>query len=450
MNYRTLKRLIAVVIITTLVFQCELYLNASTTSELGKLLNDAIKFFNDANYERSIEKLNDIIGLSGDVVEVEDKTLLGKCHLLLGAIHEGKGDSKIAEENYRKAKEEYGIETIEGVDLIDLPLYKKIVKGEVVPPQGKIEIEGEKGKKRKKKFPWGLVGVGVLALIAVIILFSPTWKEKKKYTLTVTRGEGVDGTPASGATTYNEGSVVNYSYSLQSGFSNLVVRVDGVEVSPSGTITMNRNHTLEATAGANVVSFITDTDEVTIGEGSTASFNLRLSAQPTDDVIVTVGRVDGDSSITVQPGSSSLTFTTSNWNVDQAVTFLAAEDPDDTDGRATIRISANGIPDKDITVIEEDNDKPPAVTITSPNYNEEIVRGVNYEIRVTVKSEVGITRVVFRVDDFKIGEDSSKPYALTWYTQSYVEGQHTIKVTAYDINGKTGEDEVKVKIVSSN
>jgi hypothetical protein len=66
------------------------------------------------------------------------------------------------------------------------------------------------------------------------------------YTLTVTRGEGVDGTPTSGMTTCEEGIAVTYNYSLQSVYKNLVVTLDGEAVSASGTITMNRNHTLNS------------------------------------------------------------------------------------------------------------------------------------------------------------------------------------------------------------
>ena len=70
------------------------------------------------------------------------------------------------------------------------------------------------------------------------------------YTLDVTKGAGVNGTPDSGSTTYNEGETVNYSYSLKSGYSNLVVKLDGNTAAASGTITMDSDHTLTATATA--------------------------------------------------------------------------------------------------------------------------------------------------------------------------------------------------------
>jgi Lectin C-type domain len=69
-----------------------------------------------------------------------------------------------------------------------------------------------------------------------------------KHTLTVTKGLGVKGTPESGIYTYSEGSVIPYNYSPQSGYKDLVVKLDGVMVAASGSITMNSNHTLEIPA----------------------------------------------------------------------------------------------------------------------------------------------------------------------------------------------------------
>ena len=70
---------------------------------------------------------------------------------------------------------------------------------------------------------------------------------------------------------------------------------------------------------------------------------------------VTVARVSGDTDITVQSGAR-LTFTTANWNVYQPVTLAAGNDVDATNGTATIRVSASGIPNKDVTATEADDD----------------------------------------------------------------------------------------------
>ena len=126
-----------------------------------------------------------------------------------------------------------------------------------------------------------------------------------------------------------------------------VIRISATGI-PSKDITASEedNDTLQ---------FVTNVDTVSVPEGGTAQFQVRLSAQPSGDVSVTVARVSGDTDITVQSGAA-LTFTPANWNTNQAVTLAAAEDVDIANGTAVIRLSATGIPSRDITATEQDND----------------------------------------------------------------------------------------------
>jgi len=86
-------------------------------------------------------------------------------------------------------------------------------------------------------------------------------------TLTVTVSEGVTGTPATGSYTYNIGDTVNYSYSIQEGYSDLKVLLDNAEVAASGTITISGNHTLQAYTAGNGKFTLT----VTVGTGVTGT-----------------------------------------------------------------------------------------------------------------------------------------------------------------------------------
>jgi len=101
-------------------------------------------------------------------------------------------------------------------------------------------------KKKKKKFPFLLVALGAAAAGLIIYFLVKKSKKKKDYTLTVTRGEGVDGSPESGQYSYKEGTTVNYQYQLQAGYADLQVMLDGAIAPTSGTIVMDRNHTLTA------------------------------------------------------------------------------------------------------------------------------------------------------------------------------------------------------------
>jgi hypothetical protein len=347
-NYRQIKKIISMVVMAAFLTHMNICLLAQSEGEIVKQFQSAKERYLNGQYVNAKTRIERIINI---IIEkaIPRSDILGGCYLLLGAIYEKEDKNILAQENYQKAKEIYGILLVVGVNLDPLPLYRKIVKGEIEPPPGMIKKEGEK---KKKKFPWLLV-VGGAAAVGVVVYFL-LLKPKKK-TLTVNLGEGAAGEPAPGTYEYKKGEVVGYNYRLQDGYSQLSVLRDGVETSPQGTVTMDRNHRLSATATPNVVNFITDRDRADVSEGSTAAFNVKLSAQPRSEINVTVSHVDGDGDISVLAGSS-LTFTPTNWAVYQAVTLQTAEDPDAENGEATIRISAPGMTAKDIIAAEIDND----------------------------------------------------------------------------------------------
>jgi hypothetical protein len=68
------------------------------------------------------------------------------------------------------------------------------------------------------------------------------------YSLSVTLGTGTSGTPGPAANSYLQGSVVNYTYAPNSGYGNLVVKMDGNVVSNPGSVTMNGPHAIATTA----------------------------------------------------------------------------------------------------------------------------------------------------------------------------------------------------------
>ena len=78
--------------------------------------------------------------------------------------------------------------------------------------------------------------------------------------------------------------------------------------------------------------------DLTIEEGEDGSYTVVLNTQPAGEVTVTVGGATVD--ITVD--TSSLTFTTENWDTAQTVTVSAAEDDDAVDDTATLTHSVSG------------------------------------------------------------------------------------------------------------
>jgi PKD repeat protein len=73
-----------------------------------------------------------------------------------------------------------------------------------------------------------------------------------------------------------------------------------------------------------------------ITEGTTNSFNVRLSSLPSASVTVSVSRTSGETNVVVLPDPTVLVFSPANWNVGQSVYVEALSDVDTNSGIATI------------------------------------------------------------------------------------------------------------------
>ena len=152
-------------------------------------------------------------------------------------------------------------------------------------------------------------------------------------TVTVSAADDVDGT--NGAATFTHSA---------SGADYGSVVIDSVKATESDN----------DTPGVTV-----DPETLSVTEGSTASYTVALTTQPTADVMVSLSR-SGDSDLTVS--TTALTFTTSNWNTAQTVTVSAAADADTENGTATVTHTAtstdsdySGITIASVTATESDN-----------------------------------------------------------------------------------------------
>ena len=97
---------------------------------------------------------------------------------------------------------------------------------------------------------------------------------------------------------------------------------------------------------------------LTVQEGGTdaESYSVWLSRMPPSPVTVTI---TGHAGTDLLLDKTSLTFTTTNWNIPQTVRVTAAEDEDSMDDAATLRHAAGGggYILTDLPVMVEDNDK---------------------------------------------------------------------------------------------
>ncbi|MEV0407005.1 cellulase family glycosylhydrolase [Actinoallomurus sp. NPDC050550] len=108
-------------------------------------------------------------------------------------------------------------------------------------------------------------------------------------------------------------------------------------------------------SGGTQQALVVSPTSVSVPEGGTAGYTVRLNAQPSGDVTVTSTAGTGDGDITVVSGAT-LTFTTSNWNTPQTVKLGAAEDPDSTNGTRPITVASSGLTSVTVNATEADND----------------------------------------------------------------------------------------------
>jgi len=94
---------------------------------------------------------------------------------------------------------------------------------------------------------------------------------------------------------------------------------------------------------------------LTIAEGSTATFTVKLAADPQQQVRVTIAHHAGDPDVTVQ-SATQLTFDSANYTTPQTVTLAAAQDPDNIDGTAVFSLSTGGCPTVEVCAFEADDE----------------------------------------------------------------------------------------------
>lgn len=114
--------------------------------------------------------------------------------------------------------------------------------------------------------------------------------------------------------------------------------------------------------GATVGVTVTDNDTLgielspamlTLGEGSSDTLQVRLTAQPS--AATTVNLMSSDTTA-VGISTTSLTFTPQDWNVFQDVTVTGVEDADTVNDNATITATSTGVTTKTVPVSVTDND----------------------------------------------------------------------------------------------
>lgn len=103
------------------------------------------------------------------------------------------------------------------------------------------------------------------------------------------------------------------------------------------------------------------------------------------------------------------------------------------DGLTAIATLANGV------LIDT---QAPTVQITNPGNGSQINQSIVIEANAT--DAAGVAKLEFYIDGQRVATKTASPYTFNWNTASVTDGQHTIKVVATDIAGRSSEQSATV------
>ncbi len=102
-----------------------------------------------------------------------------------------------------------------------------------------------------------------------------------------------------------------------------------------------------------ILELETSVSELSVREGSTNSFTVRLTRPPTDEITVSITRASGDDDLKVESGAA-LVFAATNWNDWQTVVLSASKDSDTRNGSAVFDVATPGVTTIHISATESD------------------------------------------------------------------------------------------------
>ncbi|MBV8881590.1 MAG: hypothetical protein JO332_16660 [Planctomycetaceae bacterium] len=208
-------------------------------------------------------------------------------------------------------------------------------------------------------------------------------------------------------------------------------------------------------------SVVLSTDAVTVNEGSTATFTVRLGADPGGPLSVSVDNTIGLATVTASP--NPLMFDSANWNTDQIVTVSSPTDGDDVDNGATLTLSVGAKVLAKVVVTSVDTSPAPVpdhptMRITLP-HNGDVVMGDRAEFFGSAYPAAGYapTQAQFFIDgvlaytDVGPGHYHMNGGHTAWNTTLLSDGPHVLrmKVTDNATPARTGTHEITV-IVQNN
>ena len=179
---------------------------------------------------------------------------------------------------------------------------------------------------------------------------------------------------------------------------------------------------------------------LTVDEGSTQAYTLKLSSQPDGNVMVSASSSD-EGVATVSP--PSVTFTSDNWSTAQTVTVSAAADDDAEDGSATISHGVSGYgsvttADQVEIAVTDDDEAGVLVAPTSLTVDEGSTQ--TYTLKLNSKPTASVTVGVSVPTETDV---SASPTSLTFTADDWSTAQ-TVTVSAAADDDAVVDDQVTI------
>ena len=227
-----------------------------------------------------------------------------------------------------------------------------------------------------------------------------------------------------------------------------------IKIKPSSTDTLYNNiseNIIPITIkDDDIAGIITDNTSVTLDEGQSITRTFRLKSQPASNVTF---NISSNNSSRLSISKSSLTFTASNWNIDQSVTFTAIDNSiadGDVSVSVTIKSTSSDINYNNLSsgfaITVKDNDASGIIADTTKatiNEGQHITRA--FKLKSQPKANVTLN---ISSNDTNSRLSISKSSLV--FTESNWNIEQSVVFTAIDNNIKDNDADVLVTIKSSS
>ena len=227
-----------------------------------------------------------------------------------------------------------------------------------------------------------------------------------------------------------------------------------IKIKPSSTDALYNNISENAIPitikDDDLAGIIYDSTSVNLNEGQSITRTFRLKSQPTSDVTL---NISSNNSSRISISKSSLTFTASNWNINQSAIFTAI-DNSIADGDVTVSVNIKSTSadinynnlSSGFAITVKDNDASGIITDTTPTT---ITEGQSITRTFKLKSQPK-SNVTLNISSNDTNSRLSISKSSLVFTESNWNIEQSVVFTAIDNNIKDNDVDVLVTIKSSS